>query len=176
MPTLHTYIIDCGVERSTSISSLDYSQNFSSQVLAIVYAMAIRLITNRPEKARKCRIRYAESQHVLNGWELPPNTPGYQWVIHQHHHTVASSHPWLVGVGRECCRGLPSFCDAVIQTCFLITIWRTVEALVPTDMIGFQLFALGSFLIYEIAIQTGLIVGRGSSADCWWYVETENGE
>ncbi|KAK3045600.1 hypothetical protein LTR09_012829 [Extremus antarcticus] len=118
--------------------------------------MGVRLITDRPQKAQICRIRYPGSPHVWNGWELPPNVPGYQWIIHQ---------PGITG--------LMVIRDAVIQIMFLLTTWCTIETLVPTEMPAGRGVALELLVMYEAAIHTKLLIVRGPSTGCWCYVETE---
>lgn len=63
--------------------------------------------------------------------------------------------------------------DAAIQIMFLLTMWRTIETLIPTDMLNGHGLALGLLVIYEVAIQRKLLVIQGPSTGCWCYVETE---
>ena len=63
--------------------------------------------------------------------------------------------------------------DAVLQMMFLLTTWCTIETLVPTEMLAGHGIALGLLVMYEAAIHTKLLIVRGPSTGCWYYVETK---
>lgn len=135
--------------------------------------MGVRLITVGPEKAQICRIRYPGSPHVLKAWELPPNAAGYQWILHQAGDTVGRGRFCLVRAWLNVLQRLMILRNAAIQIVVLLMAWCTIETLAPTDMLGGHALAIGFLITCVAAIQTKLLIVRGSSEDSWYLVETE---
>ena len=77
----------------------------------------------------------------------------------------------LFNVRLNVLQGLTIVRNFAIPMVFLLMAWRTVETLAPTNMLDGHTLAVLLSVIYEAAIQTGLLVVRGPSEDCWWYVE-----
>lgn len=149
---------------------------FSFQAPTGTDAMTVRLMTSRPQKARICRIRYPGSQHGLNAWELPPNIPGYQWIIHQRSHTVGRTGSVLVGERLKVSQQSMVLRDAAAQIISLLVAWCALQIWIPADkQYGYGL-ALGLLVIYAAAIQSKVLIVRVGGEDCWYYVETAVGE
>lgn len=94
-------------------------------------------------------------------------------MIHQPGETVGRGHFCLVNGWLNVSQRLMIVRDAAIQIMFLLMAWRTIETLVPTDLLGGHALAIGFLITYVAAIQAKLLIIRGPTEDCWYLVETE---